>query len=288
MTIRLPDFKARAAEAHERLGSEGAGRILDEGRKWDLSGFVTNGAVVFPHLGLDVCGPQTAAAVHACLDSGAERVLAIGVLHALTRELDDARAEVASGGDPARHPSWGIQGPGLKGGNDWLGEFSLDGFLFLWREEVLRRGVDAPELLVRYPYLAGGRPADLPGVEELEEAAEGAAIVATADPFHHGIGYGDAPEYALEPEEGGLELARSRIEDGLRLLEACDHAAYNAHCVEAKSDARDVGQLVGHLLGPTECRVLDLVWSDMAEAYGAPRPTWVAGALISVNARKEV
>ena len=40
------------------------------------------------------------------------------------------------------------------------------------------------------PVLAGGHPERLPGIEELAVLAEDAVIVSTADPFHHGIGYG--------------------------------------------------------------------------------------------------
>ena len=47
-----------------------------------------------------------------------------------------------------------------------------------------------------------------------------AVVVATADPFHHGIGYGDPPERSLAPEKGGLDEARRRIGEGLALLAA--------------------------------------------------------------------
>ena len=284
MSSRLPDFKAVAERSQRRLGSEGAARLLDAGRAWDLSPVLrSGGAVLFPHLSLDVCGHQTAAAVHACLDSGADRVLVLGVLHALTDELEDARVRVANGGDPSRDDSWGIQGPGLRGRTDWTREFSLSNFLFLMREEVARRGVDGPELVVRYPYLAAGRPGNLPGVEELESVAANAVIVATADPFHHGVGYGDSEEEALTPDGGGLELARTWIGEGLAILAAGDHAGYNRHCVEAKSDARDVGQVLRHVVGPLTGHVLDLVAEDMSAAYEAPAPTWVAGALVELE-----
>ncbi len=283
MTGRLPDFKLAAELSQRRLGPEGAARLLNAGREWDLAPVLEGGgAVVFPHVSLDVCGHHVAAAVHACLDSGAGRVLALGVLHALTDELEGARVRVADGGDPSMEDSWGIQGPGLAGRTDWTREFSLLNFLFLMREETARRGVDGPELLVRYPYLAGGRPDALPGIGELERAARDSVVVATADPFHHGIGYGDPAGVAMVPGAGGLELARRRIEEGLSLLRAGDHAGYNRHCVEAKSDARDVGQVLRHLLGPVEGHVLDLVADDMSAAYDAPSPTWVAGALIEL------
>jgi hypothetical protein len=268
------------------LGPDGAARLLDAGRRWDLARVLSDGgALVFPHVSLEVSGHHAAAAVHASLDSGADRVLVLGVLHALTDELEDARVRVAEGGDPSLEDSWGIQGPGIPGRDDWMREFSLSNFLFLLDEETRRRRIDGPELVVRYPYLAGGRPEALPGIEELERLSRDAVIVATADPFHHGIAYGDPEAEALAPDAGGLELARRRIDEGVALLEAGDYFGYNQHCVDAKSDARDVGQVLRHLLGPVSGRVLDLVADDMTEAYDAPPPTWVAGALIEL-ARK--
>jgi hypothetical protein len=279
---RLPDFKSIAELAQRRLGSPGAARLLDAGRAWELAPVLEGGgAVVFPHVSLELCGHHASAAVHACLDSQAGRVIVLGVLHALTEELECARVRVAEGLPASLEDSWGIQGPGLPGRTDWVSEFSLSNFLFLWHEETARRGVAGPELIVRFPYLAGGRPEDLPGVEELEHLAGDAVVVATADPFHHGVGYGD-PSGALTPQDGGLELARGRIDEGLALLRDGDHWGYNTHCVNAKSDARDVGQVLRHLLGPVQGRVLDIVADDMSDAYGATPPTWVAGALIEL------
>ncbi len=283
MTSRLPDFKATAELAQRRLGPDGAARLLDAGRAWNLAPVLERGgAIVFPHVSLEACGHHTAAAVHACLDSGADRVLVLGVLHALTDELEQARVRVTDGGDPSVEDSWGIQGPSLPGRTDWTREFSLSNFLFLWHEETTRRGIDGPELTLRYPYLAGGRPGDLPGIKELERIARDSVVVATADPFHHGVGYGDTADEALSPKDGGLELARRRIEEGLALLGAGDHWGYNRHCVDAKSDARDVGQVLRHLLGSVSGRVLDLVADDMSGPYDALSPTWVAGALIEL------
>jgi hypothetical protein len=244
---------------------------------------LAGGAVIFPHLGIKACGHQTAAAVHACLDSGAERVLVLGVLHALTQELEDARVRVAHGGDVTQEPAWGIQGPGVSGREDWQDEFSLLNFLFLWQTECKRRGIAGPELIVRYPYLAGGRPHSLPGIGELQDIVRNAIVVATMDPFHHGISYGEPPETALFPEAGGLDLARRRIEEGLALLKMGDYWGYNQHCVSVKSDGRDAGQVLRHLLGPLEGRILDLVWEDMSGPYNAPAPSWVSGALIGLQ-----
>ena len=266
------------------LGTDGIERILEAGRQWDLAPTLNSGgAVVFPHAGLPACGHQIAAAVHACLDSGSDHVLVIGVLHALSDELEKARVRVANGADVMMEPSWGIQGPGLVCPDDWRYEFSLSNFLFLWQEETQRRGIKGPELFLRYPYLAGGRPMVLPGIDELAQIAKNAVVVSTADPFHHGIGYGESPEQALAPEEGGLQLAKEQIESGLRILGMGDYWGYNQHCVSAKSDARDAGQVLRFLLGPLEGRILDLSYQDTTEMYNQPPPTWVATALMELT-----
>jgi hypothetical protein len=292
----LPDFKAQNRQEHARLGEEGMLRFLDAGRAWDLAPALrAGGSIIFPHAGMAACGHQIAAAVHACLDCGAERVLVVGVLHALTEELDQARIRVANGADVTQEPYWGIQGPGLGGRSEWEVEFSLDHFLALWEAETRRRGVDGPERIVRYPYLAGGRPEILPGIGELVEIAgrpfarqrdlrfAPTVVVGTGDIFHHGIGYGDPPERAFAPQEGGLDLGRKTIQEGLDLLRDGDYWGYNQHCVEAKSDARDVGQVIRYLLGPLEGQILDIVADDMTGAYGAPAPTWVAGTLVRLD-----
>ena len=269
------------AEEHAALGEEGTLRLLDEGRKWDLSATLNAGGVlVFPHAGVADCGHQIAAAVHACLDCGVDRVLVVAVLHALTDEMEAARVRVAQGADPTQEPLRGIQGPDFDGPDQWRRDHVLTSFRHLWQAEIKRRGILGPEVVECFPYLAGGQPHTLPGIDDLEEIARDAVIVSTADPFHHGIGYGDPPQDALPPDERGLALARSRIEEGIAILEAGDYWGYNQHCVEAKSDARDAGQVFRYLCGPLEGRILDLTYTDTAEFYGAPPPTWVAAALI--------
>ncbi len=276
------------AQEHEKLGEEDISHILEAGRAWDLSSTLTaGGSAVFPHAYLKACGHQIAAVVHACLDSAADRVLVIGVLHALSDALQEARVRVANGSDVTQEESWGIQGPGLKGREEWRHEFSLAAFQFLWAEETKRRGIKGPELIIRYPYLAGGKPEILPGIKELQEIAKDAVIVTTADPFHHGIGYGDGPDKALAPQDGGLDLARQQIDEGLKLLHKGAYWGYNQHCVEVKSDARDAGQVTRYLLGPLKGRILDLTYSDTTAMYDQPAPTWVATALIELAAASE-
>ncbi len=269
------------------LGEAGTLEMLDRGRDWDLSATLAGGGVVvFPHAWAKDCGHQVAAAVHACLDSGAGRVLVISVLHAFSLEMEVARRRVAAGADPKAFRFTGIQGPGAPSGRlEHRADHALMAFRHLWEAEVRRRSTSAPEVIERYPYLAGGKPWELPGIEEVRKIAEDAVIVSTADPFHHGIGYGDPPEEALDPLDGGLKRARTSIEEGIRLLEVQDYWGYNQHCVEARSDARDAGQLFTYLRGPMSGRIVDLTYSEADEIYHAEKPTWVAAALIEWNKR---
>jgi hypothetical protein len=163
----------------------------------------------------------------------------------------------------------------------------LISFRHFWAAETKRRGIRGPEVVERYPYLAGGHPERLPGIEELAALGEDAVIVSTADPFHHGIGYGDPPERALAPDDGGLERARATIEDGIALLGSGDYAGYDAHCLEAKSDARDAGVVFRYLRGPLHGSILDLTYTDAAGLYEAPDPTWVAAPLVEWRTMSE-
>jgi hypothetical protein len=278
--LREEIHKLYAAE-HAALGEAGALRQLEQARQWNLAPTLrAGGVVVFPHAGVADCGHQIAAAVHACLDSGADRVLVVSVLHAFTDEMEAARVRVANGADVTQERYWGIQGPGLNRGEEWRGDHALFSWRFFWQLETKRRGIAGPQVIERYPYLAGGKPELLPGVEELAEIARDAVIVSTADPFHHGIGYGTPPDESLPPDESGLALARKRIEEGIDLLARGDYWGYNQHCVSAKSDARDAGQVFRYLRGPLRGRILDLTYTDATELYNAAPPTWVAGALI--------
>jgi hypothetical protein len=266
---------------HEAMGEGGTLERLEKARRWNLAPALRAGGVlVFPHISVLDCGHQTAAVVHACLDSGADRVIVLSVLHAINEQMQEARARVAAGDDPARWPFWGIQGPGIAGRDEWRADHSLISFRHFWAAETRRRGIRGPEVVERYPYLAAGKPDRLPGIDELARQAENAVIVSTADAFHHGIGYGDTPDQARHPHEGGLELARRTIEEGIEILGRGDYWGYNQHCVRARSDARDAGQVFRYLRPVTRGRILDLTCSDSSELYRQPRPTWVAGALV--------
>ena len=272
------------AREHAELGEAGTLEHLERGQGWKLADTLNAGGVlVFPHAGVHDCGYQIAACVHAALDSGADKVVVLSVLHAFTPAMEAARVAVAAGEDPAGFAFWGIQGPGLNGRREWTGDHALISWRHFWGAELNRRGITAdkaPRVFERYPYLAGGKPETLPGIDELARLLEDAVVVSTADPFHHGIGYGDAPEDTYDHDEAGLAHARATIEAGIRILERGDYRAYNQHCVESKSDARDTGQVYRYLRGPMKGEVLDISYTDSSELYDQPKPTWVAGALI--------
>jgi hypothetical protein len=272
-------FRRTYEEEYDALGAEGVGAILDRGRSWQLDEVIRRGgAVVFPHVHIADCGPYVAAAVHACLDSGADRILAIGVLHASSDEMNDAKVRVSTGQTQAEdEPLRRVYGPGLENGSvRWERDHGLYGFRRLLADEVDRRGIKAPELIERYPYLTGEHPESLPGMDELVGITGDAAVVSTADHCHHGIGYGHTRREALYFDESGLARIRRIIEDGLSLLDGGRIREYLAHCQDvAKSDWRDA---------PMKSTVLEIVPSDFSKSiYNAPAPTWCAGALVTAE-----
>ena len=92
-----------------------------------------------------------------------------------------------------------------------------------------------------------------------------------------GIGYGAAADTAYWPDEQGLAHARTRIGEGIDLLAAGGYWGYNQHCVDAKSDARDAGQLFRHLRVPMTGRIFDLVYTDASTPTARRRqPGWPA------------
>lgn len=268
---------------HEGLGDAGTYAMLDEARsRWDLTeGLASGGVITFAHVNVADCGLHVAAAVNAALDTGADTVLAISVLHAFTQEMELARRDVSSGGGtPSSHSTWGIQGPGLDFRDEWQGDHAMRSLRHFWEAETRRRGILDRRLIERYPFLAGGRPGDLPNIDEVAAIAENAVIVATGDQFHHGIGYGMTSEESLPMEPDGLEAARRSMEKGIALVESSDFWGYDQHCVEAKSDDRDATQVYMLLRGPLRGRLVDIGYSDATDLYDAPAPTWAAGGFI--------
>ena len=274
------------AEEREALGPSGLNQLLERGEDWQLAPVLAAGGVlVFPHAGIVECGHQQAACVQAALDSGADTVIVVSVLHSFTAEMEAARQRVSAGGEPSAEGYWGIQGTGIEGPRqEWRGDHALVTWRYLWDAEIQRRGLaesQVPRVWERYPCLAAGQPKALPGFAALAREAENAVIVSTADSFHHGIGYGDDPKETYDMDEAGLEYARRVLNEGIQLLGAGDYVAYDAHCSRAKSDARDAGPVFHALRPQLQGRILELVGSDARALYDSPPPTWVAAALVA-------
>ena len=279
-----PDWPALYRSHHDALTTRQVDGFFERGQQWQLAPTLSaGGVVVFPHAAVMDCGHHVAAAVLAALDSGASKILVVSVLHAWTPEMQEARYRLAAGEDLSQDALRGIQGPEIATSRqEWRLDHALISWRYFWNAACERRGLtskDRPRVREVYPFLAGDKPQTLPHYEEVVRWAEDAVIVSTADPFHHGIGYGDDTHTARSPEAGGLELARASIETSNQLLAAADFPAYLQQCLRARNDARDAGPLFRTLAGPMQPQILDIVASDMAEIYGAPAPTWVAGAL---------
>jgi hypothetical protein len=220
-------------------------------------------ATIFPHTRLEVTGDSVAAVARALVESGATDVLAIGVLH----------------GSPSSERR--VHHPGERATD---GEFSLDAFAALLAIAAEAAERPAPHVHARYPLLVGTEPASIEGMGELVRLGARMPIVATADPVHHGIGYGDDRDHAEDRSSPRARaFASASIDQQLRALEAHDFVAFQAECARVRSDFRNAGPTLVHVLGDPKPRFevhrVDLV--DYTEALHAPPPTWVAGALVT-------
>lgn len=260
----------------EELGEEGLHRILEEGRKWDLSQTLQNGgSAVFPHTFLRDCGQQIAPVVHGCLDSGADQILVLGVVHTLTDEIRSFRKKERNGESTQGSAYWGVF-------QEVKGEYSLVPFKTLWNAEIKRRGIKGPRLIERYPSLVNREPEKLLGIEELERIAKDSVVVMTGDLNHHGAAYNSSLEVGFGEE--GIAFARENILRGFEILKEGDYPEYIDHCYSVINDARDVGTVLRYLRGPLSPSILDLHLVDTASNFeGNPTPSWVATALVSLK-----
>ena len=284
------EWKTFYARERGRLGTAGLRACLERADALGLPAWLRGtGAVVFPHTRLDGSGELPAAAALAAVRSGCRTILALGVLHG-ARVGDAALVAVARAGDAeARGLLRRVHGPGEPGdGGHWKEEFSLDSFAALLSLAAQRDRRLPPRLVVRYPFLTGEHPDDLPGLDELRAlraAPGGTFLAATADPIHHGVGYGTLPaDLWARDDPATAAWARANVQAGLDRLAARDHAGFLAHAADAKSDFRDPGPVLASLLGgDLRATVHDLRLVDYADVLAAPGPTWVAGALATLH-----
>ena len=275
-------WKAFYAQERARLGDAGLGALLDRAPDLELPAI---GAFVFPHTMLSVTGELTAGVARAVVRSGADEVLALGVLHGGREAEAELVAQARAGQPEARLTMRRVHDAAAP---TCVEEFSLDNFEALLEAAAVREGRKAPRVLARYPFLVGDDPSNLPGVHDLPRLAERMPVVATADPLHHGAGYG-TPAGSRRPEGDGSTLAWARacIEAQLDLLARGEWAAFARLAGEVRSDFRDAGPVLAHLLrlrGAPRGAVLDLRLVDYAAVLGAEAPSWVAGPLMRLAA----
>ncbi len=274
------DWKGYYAAERDRIGAAHLDRLLDDAAAGPS--LVATGAIVVPHTRLEVTGDQLAVAAAAVVASGADRVLALGVLHG-ARRADAARVAAARAGDiDALRALRGVHT------EDGLAaeEFSLDAFGVLLDRAAARAGRSI-DVVRRYPFLVGADPATLPGLDELRSLVDGgASLVVTTDPVHHGHAYGATAATCVDEHDvDTTAIVRGAIESQLALLSAHRFAEFQEMATRHRSDFRDTGPVMAQLLGPGFTWALHrLALVDYSTALAAPRPSWVAGALVTVAA----
>lgn len=174
------------------------------------------------------------------------------------------KALVASGADEAL-------AIGVLHGKSVFEEFSLDAFDTMLALAAEMAGRAPPRVKRAFPKT---RDEDLGDVSM--------PIVATADPIHHGIGYGTPEADALDVEHAAA-FARESIAAQMSALASHDFEAFATECARVRSDFKNSGPVLARALGRDfSFDVIDLALVDYASALAAPSPTWVAGALVSI------
>lgn len=262
-------------------------RFFQQSQKWDVAPtLLKGGSVIFPHTIIRTCGDQIAAVVRGCLDSGAPRVITLGVLHSPDRaHIVAARKKVLAGEDVKGESCRGVFGPLFPGDPAWENEYSLLNFKFLWDYEVEKRNLkNPPELILAYPCLASQAPWDLPNIEQLKSYLPGSVIVMTTDFCHYGKAYGISDGQIPPISKEAEHFATQTVEQGLKIFEKPDYQQYFDYSYKTISDGNDVGQVLMHLKGPLRSQVLDLRIVDVAHLYeNDPTSSWVASALIEMT-----
>ena len=281
-TLTAKQWKAFYANERIALGERGLDALFERAPKVKLP---ENGALVFPHTRLSYTGELVAAVARAVVESGAEYVIALGVLHG-AREQDRELVDAARAGDAnARVELRRMHGP-YNSGRYYTEEFSLDGFDALLERAAIRAGRKPPYVARWFPFLVGADPVGFlkdsrPVV--LESFLRG-AYVATTDPIHHGRGYETPLERCMPRESHDTKVkARASIEKSFQLLTEHRYADFQAHTLAERSDFRDVGPVLMELRPFSRYTIHACELVPYGDVLGAPEPTWVAGALVEVQ-----
>jgi hypothetical protein len=275
------EWKTFYAHEREKLGEVGIAERLDRAPEVALP---EGGALIFPHTMVSVTGHLTAAVARAVVRSGADEVLALGVLHG-GRSSQADQVKRARGGELLAR----LALREIHSGDDPFceEEFSLDNFVTFLALAAGREGKKPPRVHAYYPFLVGDDPEHLPGIADVAKLAERMPVVATTDPIHHGHGYGTAVEaLRRETDEATQTWARACIETQLDLIAEGRWSAFARLCAEVRSDFRDVGPVLGWLSrrgGAPRGSILELYLVDYAEVLDVEAPTWVAAPLMKIE-----
>jgi predicted class III extradiol MEMO1 family dioxygenase len=282
--LRAKDWKEFYASERQQLGRRAIERMIENAEVLSSS---NESIWIFPHTKLSASGRMIAAVARSVIESGAERVLTLGVLHG-GRESDADIVANAKAGQPEAiklvrkiHGAGSYYDAGMS-----TEEFSLDNFKYLIQvaAEIMNRPV--PAIIERYPFLTGEDPLTLPGMEELRRLTdEGILTVATADMIHHGIGYDTPDNEALsDADPNTTSVARHWIEKGLSLLAERDFSEFLRYAEQMRSDFRHTGPVLRELMqGEARFEIQDLSLVDYSDVLESGKPTWVAAALIKAG-----
>jgi len=124
----------------------------------------------------------------------------------------------------------------------------------------------------------------LPGMESLRHEVGGsAALVATADLVHHGVGYGTGVDDQLPLEDDSKPMVRRWITESFEKLLTHRYEDFLSHAQIVGSDFRDTGSVLAYLLGDgMTAEIVDLELCDYSDVLGAAPPTWVSSALVKI------
>jgi predicted class III extradiol MEMO1 family dioxygenase len=279
-TLTALEWKRFYADERRELGDAAIDKLLADAPSLEL-----HGGLIFPHTRLRATGLMTARAAKAVVESGAERVLALGVLHGGREQDAELVLRAKAGDEAALDLARRVHGPSApKDGGLWTEEFSLDNFTYFVHRAAALNGKRPPEIVQRYPFLTGADPLSLPGMDELFELVrQGVPVIATADMIHHGVGYGTASEEALgERDAETTAIARSWMEEGLEALAQKDYTRFLENAERVKSDFRHSGPVLRAVFGDLDWRLFDLQLVDYSDVLNASAPTWVASAMIEL------
>lgn len=282
--MKARDWKRFYKQERDALGDTAIERLIESAPSLPLS---VRASFIFPHTRLRASGHTTAAAARSVVESGAERVLALGVLHGGRARDESLVARARAGEADAMSTVRRIHGPEvIDDPGFWVEEFSLDNFKHLLALTARMHGMRAPEIIERYPFLTATDPLSMPGFGELVSLrGEGVPIIATADLIHHGIGYNTAPEETLdERQTQTIAMARVWIEEGVEALHRKDYDAFHANAAKVKSDFRHSGPVFRELIpDAANFRTAQIQLVDYSDVLETDRPTWVAAALLTVS-----